>query len=102
MINGGFQNYLHLMYGLPNGFIQAKAQVDTSDILDRGLKKRRKFKSEEDLLEEYLAAQILAGRKEEALAAKRAAEEALEQKNLKAEEKAKQVRFLMLFMLMDD
>lgn len=90
------------MYGLPNGFIQAKAQVDTSDILDRGLKKRRKRKTEEELLEEYLAAQILVGRREEALAAKRAAEEALERKNLKAEEKAKQVRFLMLFMLMDD
>jgi hypothetical protein len=100
--NGGFQNYLHLMYGLPNGFIKAKTQVDTSDILNRGLKKRRKRKTEEELLEEYLAAQILAGRKEEALAAKRAIEEALEQKNLKAEEKAKQTRFLMLFMLMDD
>ncbi len=102
MINGGFQNYLHLMYGLPNGFIQAKTQVDTSDILNRGLKKRRKRKTEEELLEEYLAAQILLGRREEALAAKRAAEKALEQKNLKTEEKAKQVRFLMLFMLMDD
>ncbi len=102
MTNGGFQNYLHLMYGLPNGFIQAKTQTDTSDILDRGIRKRRKRKSEEELLEEYLAAQILVGRREEALAAKRAAEEALEQRNLKAEEKAKQVRFLMLLMLMDD
>ncbi len=93
---------MHLMYGLPNGFIQAKTQVDTSDILNRGLKKRRKRKTEEELLEEYLAAQILLGRREEALAAKRAAEKALEQKNLSTEEKAKQVRFLMLFMLMDD
>jgi hypothetical protein len=90
------------MFGLPNGFIQAKTQTDTSDILDRGIRKRRKRKSEEELLEEYLAAQILVGRREEALAAKRAAEEALEQRNLKAEEKAKQVRFLMLLMLMDD
>jgi hypothetical protein len=90
------------MYGLPNGFIQAKTQVDTSDILDRGLRKRRNRKTEEELLEEFLAAQILAGRQQEALAAKRAAEEVLKQKNLKAEEKAKQVRFLMLFMLMDD
>jgi hypothetical protein len=98
--NGGFQNYLHMMYGLPNGFIQAKA-TDTSDILAKGLR-RKKRKTEEELLEEYLAAQILAGRKLEALAAKQAAEEALEKQNVATEEKAKRVRLMMLFIMMDD
>ena len=101
MTNGGFQNHLHMMYGLPNGFIQAKV-TDTSDILARGLRRRKKLKTEEELLEEYLAAQILAGRRQEALEAKRVAEEALERQNLEKEEKAKRTRFLMLFMLMDD
>lgn len=100
MTNGGFQNYLHMMYGLPNGFIQAKA-TDTSDILAKGLR-RKKRKTEEELLEEYLAAQILAGRKLEALAAKQAAEEALEKQNVATEEKAKRVRLMMLFIMMDD
>ena len=89
------------MYGLPNGFIQAKV-TDTSDILARGLKRRKKLKTEDELLEEYLAAQILAGRQTEALAAKQAAEEALEKQNLAREEKAKRTRLLMLLMLMDD
>ena len=101
MTNGGFQNHLHMMYGLPNGFIQAKV-TDTSDILARGLRRRKKLKTEEELLEEYLASQILAGRRQEALEAKRVAEEALERQNLEKEEKAKRTRFLMLFMLMDD
>ncbi len=101
MINGGFQNHLHMMYGLPNGFIQAKV-IDTSDILAKGLKRRKKRKTEQELLEEYLAAQILLGRQQEALEAKRIAEVALTKQNLAAEEKAKQTRLLMLFMLMDD
>ncbi len=101
MTNGGFQNHLHMMYGLPNGFIQAKV-TDTSDILARGLKRRKKRKTEQELLEEYLAAQILAGRRQEVLEAKRVAEEALERQSLEKEEKAKRTRFLMLFMLMDD
>lgn len=100
MTNGGFQNYLHMMYGLPNGFIQARA-TDTSDILAKDLR-RKKRKTEEELLEEYVAAQILAGRKLEALAAKQAAEEALEKQNLATEEKTKRVRLMMLFMMMDD
>lgn len=100
MINGGFQNHLHMMYGLPNGFIQAKV-TDTSDILTRGLR-RRKRKTEEELLEEYLAAQILAGRQTEALAIKQAAEEALKRQDLAIEEKAKRTRLFMLLMMMDD
>lgn len=51
----GFQNYLHFLYGLPNGR-QARS-TDTSDILSRGLKRKRK--REEELLEEQIAAQIL-------------------------------------------
>lgn len=98
MINGAFQNYLHLMYGLPNGWVYPV--TDTSDILS-GRKKRRK-KTEEELLEEYLAAQILAGRQAEALAAKQAAEEALAKSALANEEKARRIRLFMFLMLMDD
>ena len=101
MTNGGFQNYLHIMYGLPNGFIQAKV-ADTSDILNRGLRRRKKRKTEEELLEEYLDAQILAGRRQEALEAKLVAEKTLERQNLETQEKAKRTRLLMIFMLMDD
>lgn len=90
-----------MMYGLPNGFLQARA-TDTSDILVRGLRRRKKRKTEQELLEEYLAAQILLGRQQEALQAKRAIEETLERQNLQTEEKAKRTRLLMLIMLMDD
>jgi hypothetical protein len=99
--NGGFQNHLHLIYGLPNGFIGARSN-DTSDILDKGLKRSKKQKTEEQLLEEFLAAQILAGRQKEALAAKKVAEKLLKGHNLVAEEKANRTRLLLLFMLMDD
>ena len=51
----GFQNYLHLLYGLPNGWLARS--TDTSDILNRGLKKHRK--RAEELLEEAIAAQLL-------------------------------------------
>lgn len=98
MINGAFQNHLHLMYGLPNGWLYPV--TDTSDVLSK--RKRRKRKTEEELLEEYLAAQILAGRQAEALAAKQAAEMALAQSELEAEEKTKYVRLFMLFMLMEE
>ena len=101
MTNGGFQNHLHLIYGLPNGFIGVRRN-DTSDILSGGLKRRKKQKTEEQLLEEFLAAQILAGRQKEALAAKKVAEKLLKQHNLAVEEKAKQTRMFLLFMLMDD
>lgn len=86
------------MYGLPNGWLYPV--TDTSDVLSK--RKRRKRKTEEELLEEYLAAQILAGRQAEALAAKQAAEEALANAKLEAEEKTKRVRLFMLFMLMED
>lgn len=89
------------MYGLPNGFLQAKV-VDTSDILSKGAKRRTKRKSEEELLEECLAAQILAGRREKALAAQVIAEEALNKSKLATQEKAKRVRLLMMFLLAEE
>lgn len=48
------------MYGLPGGWITRS--TDTSDILDRGLKKRRKRQEEE---EERLAIDILLARRME-------------------------------------
>lgn len=98
MINGGFQNHLHLIYGLPNGWFYPV--TDTSDVLSK--LKRGKHKTEEESLEEYLAAQILAGRQAEALAAKQAAEEALAKSVLAYEEKTKRIKLLMFLMLMDD
>jgi hypothetical protein len=98
VINGAFQNHLHLIYGLPNGWFYPV--TDTSDVLSKP--KRRKYKTEEELLEEYLAAQILAGRQAEALAAKQAVEDALIKLDLETQEKAKRVRYLMMFMLMED
>ncbi len=86
------------MYGLPNGWLYPV--TDTSDVLNK--RKRRNRKTEEELLEEYLAAQILAGRQAKALAAKQAAEMALAQSQLEAEEKTKRVRLFMLFMLMEE
>jgi hypothetical protein len=86
------------MYGLPNGWLYPV--TDTSDVLSK--RKQRKRKTEQELLEEYLAAQILAGRQAEALAAKQTAEKALANAKLEAEEKTKRVRLFMLFMLMDD
>jgi hypothetical protein len=54
--NGGFQNYQHLVYGLPNGFFTGGVLVkDTSDILDR----YRKYTKQERNAEEAIAAQIL-------------------------------------------
>jgi len=50
--NGGFQNHLHFLYGLPGGII---AKRDTSDILDRW----RKYQKQEQQLEEELAAKLL-------------------------------------------
>ena len=56
MTNGGFQNYQHLVYGLPNGFLIGGVLVkDTSDILDR----YRKYTKQERDAEEAIAAQIL-------------------------------------------
>lgn len=75
---------------------------DNSDVLGAYLKKKRKKKSEIELLEEYLAAQILAERQVEALAAKQAAEDALIKTNLNAQQKAKRVRLLIILMLMDN
>ena len=52
MTNGGFQNHLHFLYGLPGGILTKR---DTSDILDRW----RKYQKQEEQLEEELAAKLL-------------------------------------------
>lgn len=54
----GFQNHLHLLYGLPGGWL------DNSDILARGAYSKRKRRSEEELLEEEIAAQLLKKRQQ--------------------------------------
>lgn len=54
----GFQNHLHVLYGLPGGWL------DNADIFDRGSSARRK-KREEQLLEEEVAAQLLKARQDE-------------------------------------
>lgn len=89
-----------MLYGLPGGWIYPSG--DTSDILDRGLRRKKRKKTEEELLEEYLAAQILAGRKKEVLEAKRIAELSLRNTALRQDEKVKQIRLLMIFMMLDD
>jgi hypothetical protein len=96
--NAGFQNHLHALYGLPGGWIYPV--TDTSDILSRGLRKKRK--TEEELLEEYLASQILLGRRQEALAAKQAAEALVEAEKIKGQERYKRVRLLMMVILLED
>ena len=53
MTNGGFQNHIHFLYGLPGGILTRR---DTSDILDVDRKRRKR---EEQRLEEIVAAQLL-------------------------------------------
>ncbi len=114
MINGGFQNYLHMMYGLPNGFIQAKVQPDTSDILDRGLRKRRKRKTEEELLEEQIAAQLLQARLKDVVIPEEVSpariSDILQAKlnasplagEVEGKERDKRIKVLMLALMMED
>lgn len=91
---------MHLMYGLPNGFLSQTTIQDTSDILAKRAKKKKK--TEEELLEEYLASQILLGRQKEALEAKQAAEDALANAKLSAEQKAKRIKAIIMFMMIDE
>ena len=98
MINGGFQNWLHLTTGLPGGWVYPV--TDTSDILSKT--KRRKRKTEEELLEEYLAAQIVAGRQQQALEAKRIAEEAVAKAEYQVQEKAKRIKLIIMFLMTED
>lgn len=114
MINGGFQNYLHMMYGLPNGFLKAKVTSDTSDILDRGLSKRRKRKTEKELLEEQIAAQLLQARQQDVIIPDTISVQSLAsilQAKLNAEplagevkgkERDKRIKVLMLALMMED
>ncbi len=108
MISGGFQNYLHLMYGLPNGFLK---QADTSDILAVGLKKRRR--REEELVEEAVAAQLLQARQREVeipeAVNKAKLSEILRNKmyasrqgEVAGAERIKRIRLLLLVLSMDD
>lgn len=114
MTNGGFQSYLHLMYGLPNGFIQAKTQPDTSDILNRGLKKQRKRKTEQELLEEQIAAQLLQAQQKDIVIPENVSPVSLSailrdklngpilSGELKGKEREKRIKILLLALLMDD
>ena len=62
MTDGGFQNYLHMIYGLPNGWVPQSSQIpDTSDILNK------KKKKQEDL-EEAIALRLLQDRIKEDIA----------------------------------
>jgi len=96
--NAGFQNYLHAIYGLPGGWVYPA--TDTSDILSK--RKRKKRKTEEELLEEYLAAQILLGRQQEALEAKQAAEDAIRAQQIAGQERFRRIRLLMMVLMMED
>lgn len=98
MINAGFQNWFHLTTGLPGGWVYPV--TDTSDILSKA--KRRKRKTEEELLEEYLAAQIVAGRQQKALEAKQIAEQTVAKEQYQAQEKAKRIRIIMMFLMTED
>jgi hypothetical protein len=113
VINGGFQNYLHMMYGLPNGFIQAKVQPDTSDLLLRGLRKKRR-KTEEELLEEQIAAQLLQARQKDIVIPETISAQSLssilESKlnarplpgEVEGKEREKRIKVLMLALMMED
>lgn len=98
MTNAGFQNHLHAIYGLPGGWVYPA--TDTSDILSK--RKRKKRKTEEELLEEYLAAQILLGRQQEALEAKRAAEDAIRAQQIAGQERFRRIRLLMMVLMFED
>lgn len=53
----GFQNHLHVLYGLPGGWL------DNADVLDRGAWSKRRKRQEEE--EERLAIDILLARRME-------------------------------------
>jgi len=101
------------MYGLPNGFIQAKVQPDTSDLLLRGLRKKRR-KTEEELLEEQIAAQLLQARQKDIVIPETISVQSLssilESKlntrplpgELEGKEREKRIRVLMLALMMED
>lgn len=102
------------MYGLPNGFIQAKVQPDTSDILDRGLRKRRKQKTEEELLEEQIAAQLLQKRLKDVVIPDQISPQSLSNilqgklhaaplpGELEGKEREKRIKIMMLALMMED
>jgi len=99
------------MYGLPNGWIQRS--TDTSDILNRGLKKRRR-KREEEELEEHIAAQLLKARQATIEIPKRVdpikLSAILEKKmyenirpdEVHGDERKKRIKMLLLVLMMDD
>lgn len=102
-----FQNHLHLLYGLPGGWL------DNSDILGSGAYAKRK-KREEELLEEQIAAQLLQARQKDIVIPESASplrlEQVLRQKlidtplpgELFGAERKHRIHLLMLMIAMDD
>ncbi len=97
------------MYGLPNGWV-AKS-TDTSDILNGGLRKRRR--SEEDL-EEAIAAQLLRARQTDFVIPEKVNEDKLAKilrskvssepkpDEVKGKERIKRIKILLLMLAMED
>lgn len=107
-MTSGFQNHLHLLYGLPGGWL------DSSDILDRGAYAKRKKKREEELLEEEIAAQLLQARQKDIVIPAEISsirlEQVLRQKmmdpplpgELNGTARKQRIHLLMLMIAMDD
>ena len=49
MINGGFQNFLYAITGLPGGFGVTTPTVDTSDVWKGPIRKVRRKKKDDEL-----------------------------------------------------
>lgn len=104
----GFQNHLHLLYGLPGGWL------DNSDILDRGAYAKRRRQLEEQQLEEEIAAQLLKARQKDIVIPKEvdpirlgAILEKKMYENIRADEvhgeaRKKRIQMLLIALLMDD
>lgn len=104
----GFQNYLHLLYGLPNGW--RTRSTDTSDILSVYKKKKRKY----DELEEAIAAQLLKARQTDFIIPEKVNEDKLAKilrskvdskpkpDEVKGKERSKRIRILLLMLAMED
>lgn len=101
----GFQNHLHLLYGLPGGWL------DNADILSGAYAKRKKRKDEE--LEEAIAAQMLLARQKPIELPPQTnvikLSEILRSKmytpapgEITGEERLKRIRYLLLALAMDD
>lgn len=106
-MTSAFQNHLHLLYGLPGGWL------DNSDILDRGAYAKRK-KKEEELFEEHIAAQLLQARQKDIVIPEKVSSLKLEQVlqakltdaplagELSGDARKRRIHLLMLMISMDD